>query len=357
MGPIIRWSGAAFGVALAAACRDPSAPTNVSTPDAEALSQAVGAAASAYRVEVLPLPTPLATASSGVAINSAGDVVGSVIFPNGFAGAGIWVGSTHVDLGRPTFAAGNPSPTDINDSRTVVGFIRNTDRTQAFIWQDSVYTEIVPPFYTSVAAYGLNNDGVVVGSYRAIGREHAFAYTSAGFIDIHPGVGYIGSRANDVNDAGEAVGVVTLANGESHVAKWGPTDWSFTDLGTLGGRVDEAFGINSSGAVVGTSLQQTLTNRAFYWSASLGLIAGPEPFAATAISDRNRYALTRSGTRREPQLAATARGRLPIEFLPLAPGTSASLANGVNTCGAITGNVYPSPTTPRGVRWTPAACD
>ena len=44
-----------------------------------------------------------------------------------------------------------------------------------------------------------------------------------------------------------------------------------TDLGSLGGRFSQAFGINDAGAVVGMSVNSARELRAFLWTAADGM--------------------------------------------------------------------------------------
>ena len=61
-----------------------------------------------------------------------------------------------------------------------------------------------------------------------------------------------GGTVMDLNDAGVAVGSATWADGNWHAARWN-ADGTVTDLGTLGGGLSRALGINNGGQVVGQS--------------------------------------------------------------------------------------------------------
>ncbi len=61
------------------------------------------------------------------------------------------------------------------------------------------------------------------------------------------------SEAYGINDAGQVVGYSQTANGQHHAFITGPNGVGMTDLGTLGGDFSTAYGINDMGQVVGES--------------------------------------------------------------------------------------------------------
>ena len=67
---------------------------------------------------------------------------------------------------------------DINDQGQVVGHGENAispDTWRAFIWEDGVMTELSTaafPGNTDMQAYGINNDGHVVGSANITGGQY-----------------------------------------------------------------------------------------------------------------------------------------------------------------------------------------
>jgi probable HAF family extracellular repeat protein len=84
------------------------------------------------------------------------------------------------------------------------------------------------------------------------------------------------SSANDINDAGQVVGVSTTANGEWHAFLWQP-DVGMMDLGTLPQEFpekspsSEAHGINNLGQIVGES-NTGISLYGFSWTAETGMI-------------------------------------------------------------------------------------
>jgi len=131
-------------------------------------------------------------------------------------------------------------------------------------------------------------------------------------------LGGLGSRANDVNDAGQVVGYADTAGGQRHAFLVTPEDtdsngtpdrWFrdddanglndlMLDLGTLGGPTSEARAINNLGQVVGRADTSTssVSYRAFVWDSVTGMrnlgTFGATTSEANAINDRGEVAGT-----------------------------------------------------------------
>src|SRR5580700_2595938 len=143
------------------------------------------------------------------------------------------------------------------------------------------------------SALGINNNGEVVG-YSFSGEDYqAFLYSTSDHSLID--VGSLGGKINAacaINDAGQITGYSQDGNGNILAFVFSPNQ-PIVSLGTLdGASTSEAFGINSSGAVVGDSQSGTQNHRPalFYKNAvqDLGLGSSNEPDAletAYAIND------------------------------------------------------------------------
>ena len=106
------------------------------------------------------------------------------------------------------------------------------------------------------------------GAARAVGQPK-YAITAIGTLAPDPSHlgAYVGSSvATDVNESGQVVGFATTADGVgSRAFLW--QDGQITDLGDLGGKGSEAYGINDFGQVVGRSPGTDVSERryAFLW--------------------------------------------------------------------------------------------
>jgi probable HAF family extracellular repeat protein len=80
------------------------------------------------------------------------------------------------------------------------------------------------------------------------------------------------SRAYGVNERGLVVGEAETTGGRLHAFAW-EDGQGMKDLGDLGGRVSRAYGVNDAGAVVGEAEDTNGASRAFRWSAEGGMTA------------------------------------------------------------------------------------
>lgn len=160
--------------------------------------------------------------SQASAINSIGQVIGYATTPDGQANPFLWdpnpaPSGTLTNLGF--FSGTDIQPVDRNQSGAIVGSVRFTpvDLQTAFVWTSSGGLVLLPDLGPPPAGDGvqsiasaINDAGVIVGYVNTAGvRVSAVRWTPSGV-----GGGYVvkdlglgtGSRANDINNAGEIVG-------------------------------------------------------------------------------------------------------------------------------------------------------
>ncbi len=106
---------------------------------------------------------------------------------------------------------------------------------------------------TASYAYGINNNGQVVGSAYTAGNtvQHAFLYSNGSMTDLGT-LGGTSSYAYGINNSGQVVGQSRTGGfAENHAFIY--NNGAMTDLGTIGGPYSIANGINNNGQVVGAS--------------------------------------------------------------------------------------------------------
>jgi uncharacterized membrane protein len=124
--------------------------------------------------------------------------------------------------------------------------------TAASAFAQFTFTSIDFPGATFTTAFGINNHGDIVGSYRIEPPRHALLIKAGQFIPLAPTtiLGTNFSEARDINDRGDIVGQFIGDDGFFHGFLL--TKGVLTTLDFPGASQTSAFGINDSGTVVGS---------------------------------------------------------------------------------------------------------
>jgi probable HAF family extracellular repeat protein len=219
-----------------------------------------------YTVTVLLPPKSASGASppydTATGINNSAEVSGSYSFGSGNTPV-TWKAGVASLLPLPLGLGGaeGVAAFGINNNGLVVGTqSEGSDHETAVYWLPDGSEQALPDLGTGQysaesSAFAANDAGVIVGqSGDNNGDTHAVLWTGnatvtdLGTLDRSP-IG-LSSYANAVNNSNEVVGYSDLTGGTVwHATLW--TGNSISDLGTLGGNYSTATAINNSGQIVG----------------------------------------------------------------------------------------------------------
>lgn len=156
--------------------------------------------------------------SSALSINESGQIVGFSDNADGWTRAVLWQGGTIYDLGTLPNRE-NSIATSINNSGQVVGYsfpsVIGLNTFRAFIWQSGVMTdlnELIPPGsgWLLTFAYGINDNGQIVGEGLHNGARRAFLYQDGEVVDLTDatvcGSSCVLYTARGINNLGQIVG-------------------------------------------------------------------------------------------------------------------------------------------------------
>jgi probable HAF family extracellular repeat protein len=181
-----------------------------------------------------------------------------------------WGGGQNLSLLNPIAGDSSSGANGINDSGAVAGFSSGPAGMAAVIWLNGAAQAIVPHGAGNNAAVAINNHGTVTGSAGAGHSQRAFFWNAAAGLNFLPPLpGDQSSQAFGISQQDFAAGVSRDSNGATRAVFWDTN--GAHNLGILsGGTHSEAFGINASGWVVGSS-GSGLGMRAFLWTAADGM--------------------------------------------------------------------------------------
>jgi probable HAF family extracellular repeat protein len=188
----------------------------------------------------------------------------------------------------------------------------------------------------------LNDHGMLVGyGTSAVGGTRGLSWQGGTLVDLGIPAGLDRSYASRVNNLGQIVGGAARVDGSvSRALLWESTSAVVPmDLGSLGGRVAAALGINGSGRVVGYStLPGEIVTRAFSWQhGTMTALAMPAAYGDSLAYDIGGGGHIAGLATRGGQARPVVWTGGELTELPLPANARAGAANAVNDFGHAAG--------------------
>jgi len=204
------------------------------------------------------------------AVSATGNVAGCAETASGEIHAFLHDGSVMRDLGTGG-TAGNACGLAVNDQGVVAG---RAGSGELVVWSNGAVTGLG----ITGTVGGINGSGMVVGARNTGTSTRAFIYQGGTVLDIADANR---SEATAVNDRGAVVG-----SSAGHAFLY--QDGTLTDLGTLGGNVSAARGLNARSEVVGQAANEFGQPTPFVHRGAMQALPGPAFSSAIAINNRGQ---------------------------------------------------------------------
>jgi probable HAF family extracellular repeat protein len=144
-------------------------------------------------------------------------------------------------------------PSGINNSGDVVGSYDDSQGNQhGFLYSGGVFSTIDPPGATTTLLGGINNNGVIAGTFcvSPVGNCQGFLLFNNHFLTIsHPQS--IGTQVLGLNDHTDLAADWDPSSGVEHDFIRAAASGQFIDFDLLNSSDTAAYGINNSGEIVG----------------------------------------------------------------------------------------------------------
>lgn len=158
----------------------------------------------------------------------------------------------------------------ISNNGKVAGQCGSGSSALGFFWENGVMQSLGTLGGSWSVAYGVNDDGQVVGSsLMGTGYSGAFLWQNGSMQNLGSLGGNGPSGALAINNAGQVVGFSINSTPQMHAFLW---DGGMTDLGALGDGASYAYAVNDAGQVAGWAKVGTdpyISEHAFLWNGSM----------------------------------------------------------------------------------------
>jgi len=235
----------------------------------------------------------------------------------------------------------------INAAGHVVGAYRESSSSdfRAFLYRDGVWTNLglLPGGWESFA-YGLNNNGQVVGSaLNSGGYVHAFLWDSTNGMQDLGTLGGLYSHGRGINDSGQVAGYSETSPGSFLERAFLWSGGAMTNLGLLpsGGNASAGYAINALGHVAGHAIPSSGSFHGFLWNGvamtDIGALAG-DYTEAYGINNSDQITGMSTINIGSPGHAFRWSSTNGIQSIGTLPGATFCYGKGINSAGHIVGH-------------------
>ncbi|MGH9642626.1 MAG: IPT/TIG domain-containing protein [Terriglobales bacterium] len=209
-----------------------------------AMTVQLALAQASYKYSNLKIPHAKLTNAYGV--NDFDEFTGDYTDVNGIVHGYLRVGSTVNTIDDPN---GNGLATtcySINDHGAIVGAYSFGDFSNGFLYQNGVFTDIMPTWAIGATDYGINDNGWIVGTYLDGTSQHGFVYDGTNYTTLDvPGAQ--STLAIGINNSG----LITLQSVDSsgQLSSWLLSNGTYTQLNVPGAFSTAVHFINPRGEI------------------------------------------------------------------------------------------------------------
>jgi probable HAF family extracellular repeat protein len=210
-----------------------------------------------------PIDYPNAKATGAGDINGFGHIVGAYVDNMSKRHGFIWKnGLFSPPLDYPE--ASSTEASGINDLGQIVGRYTDSDQKQhGFLYYRGVFTTVTAPGREITGAFGINNDGEIVGDYQVGSTRHGYRLKNGVFTPIHFQDAELTAEltnATSINDVGQIVGYF---NAENKFHGFLLDDSGFSRIDVPDEPQTAASAINNDGQIVGQCGTSPITPKGF----------------------------------------------------------------------------------------------
>jgi probable HAF family extracellular repeat protein len=158
----------------------------------------------------------------------------------------------------------------INAAGQVAGYYSTAGGNLGFVYNPTTqnFTTLTGPAGASdIRAFGINDNGAVVGDYRdSSNNTHGFLYSNGTYQTINGPGAQFGTTVTGINDSGQ-LSLTYFTSSANSAYRWTPSGSGYTSQSlNIGGNSTDSGGINNSGEIGG--YYQTPSYGAFLWNSN-----------------------------------------------------------------------------------------